>query len=362
MRSLRKVTITDVARAAKVSIQTVSAIVNRKPGISEPTRDRVLRVIEQLRYRPNGIASSLRAQRSHTVGVVIPTITNPFFPEFVRGAEDAASEKGYSIFLCNADEDSEKEIQYLWLLQRHRVAGILVSSVSGPAATEAVLKELALNHMPIACLGARRAGQGIVTLRVLESEITRVATKHLLELGHRRIGFITPLPSKCISRLRVEGFKKAFVDANLPIRAEYLVDGGFDLEHGICGTEQLLSLRQPPTAILAANDLVAFGAIATLKKHGHRVPKDISVVGIDDIQMAALLDPPLTTVTQPIYEMGRQGMENILLRIQNPELDTSEILFETHLTIRQSTAPRSNKKKSVVRTPQKWKHKNMHAN
>ena len=124
MRSLRKVTITDVARVAKVSIQTVSAIVNRKPGISEPTRDRVLRAIEQLRYRPNGIASSLRAQRSHTVGVVIPTITNPFFPEFVRGAEDAASEKGYSIFLCNADEDSEKEIQYLWLLQRHRVAGI----------------------------------------------------------------------------------------------------------------------------------------------------------------------------------------------------------------------------------------------
>ena len=139
MRSIRKVTIIDVARVAEVSIQTVSAVVNRKPGISEPTRERVLRAIEDLQYRPNGIASSLRAQRSHTVGVVIPTITNPFFPEFVRGAEDAASQKGYSIFLCNADEDGEKEIQYLWLLQRHRVAGILVSSVSGPAASEPVL-------------------------------------------------------------------------------------------------------------------------------------------------------------------------------------------------------------------------------
>ena len=136
--------------------------------------------------------------------------------------------------------------------------------------------------------------------------------------------------------MRIEGFKKAFVDADLPIRAEYLVDGGFDLQDGIRGAEQLLSLRYPPTAIVAANDLVAIGVIATLKKHGHRVPADISVVGIDDIQMAALLDPPLTTVTQPIYEMGRQGMENILLRIQNPELDTSEILFETrpnHSTI-----------------------------
>jgi len=312
-----------------------------------------LRAINRLQYRPNGIASSLRAQKSHTVGVVIPTITNPFFPEFVRGAEDAASEQGYSIFLCNADEDNEKEIQYLWLLQRHRVAGILVSSVSGPAASETVLKELASNHMPIACLGAAKPGQGIVTLCVRESEITRIATNHLLELGHRRIGFITPPPSKSISRSRIEGFKKAILDAGLPIRAEYLVDGGFEFQNGIRGTEQLLSLRYPPTAIVAANDLVAIGAIATLKKNGYRVPEDISVVGIDDIQMAALLDPPLTTVTQPIYEMGRQGMENILLRIKNPELDTFEIFFETQLTIRQSTAQRSVQKPSIGRTPKK---------
>jgi DNA-binding LacI/PurR family transcriptional regulator len=354
VRSIRKVTIIDVARVAEVSIQTVSAVVNRKPGISEPTRERVLRAIEHLQYRPNGIASSLRAQRSHTVGVVIPTITNPFFPEFVRGAEDAASQKGYSIFLCNADEDGEKEIQYLWLLQRHRVAGILVSSVSGPAASEPVLKELASNHMPIACLGAARPGQGIVTLSVRESEITRVAASHLLELGHRRIGFITPPPCKSIARLRIEGFQKAFSDAGLPLRPEYLVDGGFEFQNGIRGAERLLSLRFPPTAMVAANDLVAIGAIATLKKHGYRVPKDISVVGIDDIQMAALLDPPLTTVTQPIYEMGRQGMESILRRIHHPELETSEILFETQLTIRQSTAPRSVKKQSAGRTPKKW--------
>jgi LacI family transcriptional regulator len=352
VRSLRKVTITDVARVAEVSIQTVSAVVNRKPGISEPTRKRVLQAIEHLHYRPNGIASSLRAQRSHTVGVVIPTITNPFFPEFVRGAEDAANEKGYSIFLCNADENSEKEIQYLWLLQRHRVAGILVSSVSGPAGSETVLRELASSHMPIARLGPGKPGPGIVTLSVRESEITRVATNHLLELGHRRIGFITPPPAKSISQLRIEGFKTAFLDAGLPMRAEYLVGGGFEFQNGIRGTEQLLALRYPPTAIVAANDLVAIGTIATLKKHGHRVPQDISVVGIDDIQMAGLLDPPLTTVTQPIYEMGRQGMENILLRIQHPELDTSEITFETQLTIRQSTSPRSVRKRLSGR-PQK---------
>src|SRR6476469_3747465 len=181
--SRRKVTITDVARLAEVSIQTVSAVVNRKPGISEPTTNRVLRAIENLNYRPNGIASSLRAQKSHTIGVVIPTITNPFFPEFVRGAEDAASAKGYSIFLCNADEDTEKEIQYLRLLQRHRVAGILVSYVSSPATSESALAELAAHHLPIACLGTAPPGQGIVSLRVDESEITRVAVQHLLKLG-----------------------------------------------------------------------------------------------------------------------------------------------------------------------------------
>jgi DNA-binding LacI/PurR family transcriptional regulator len=342
--SIRKATITDVARVAQVSIQTVSAVVNRKPGISPPTRDRVLRAIDGLQYRPNGIASSLRAQKSHTVGVVIPTITNPFFPEFVRGAEDAASEKGYSIFLCNADEDTEKEIQYLRLLQRHRVAGILVSYVSGPAASESVLTELASHHLPITCLGTAPTGQGIVSLRVSESEITRVATEHLLGLGHRRIGFITPPPSKNIAQMRIEGFKKAVIDAGLPIRPEYLVDGGFELQDGIQGAEQLLALRYPPTAVVAANDLVAIGVISTLKKYAYRVPAEISVVGIDDIQMASLLDPPLTTVSQPIYEMGCQGMENILLRIQNPHLDTSEILFETRLIVRQSTAPRLVKK------------------
>jgi DNA-binding LacI/PurR family transcriptional regulator len=138
--------------------------------------------------------------------------------------------------------------------------------------------------------------------------------------------------------MRIEGFKKAFLHADLPIRPEYLIDGGFELQDGIRGAEQLLSLRYPPTAIVAANDLVAIGIISALKRHGRHVPSDISVVGIDDIQMASLLDPPLTTVAQPIYEMGRQGMENILLRIQNPQLETSEIIFETRLTIRQSTA------------------------
>ena len=175
VRSLRKVTITDVARAAKVSIQTVSAIVNRKPGISEPTRDRVLRVIEQLRYRPNGIASSLRAQRRCIPsGWSFQRLQTLSFPNLYAAQRMLRAKKDIPFFFAMRMRIAEKEIQYLWLLQRHRVAGILVSSVSGPAATEAVLKELALNHMPIACLGARRAGQGIVTLRVLESEITRV--------------------------------------------------------------------------------------------------------------------------------------------------------------------------------------------
>ncbi|MBV9645357.1 MAG: LacI family DNA-binding transcriptional regulator [Verrucomicrobia bacterium] len=350
MSSLRKTTITDVARMANVSIQTVSAVVNRKPGISDPTRDRVLLAIERLQYRPNGIVSSLRAQKSHTVGVLIPTIPNPFFPEFVRGAEDAASEKGYSIFLCNSDEGTEKEVEYLRLLRHHRVAGILVSCVSGPADSEPVLTKLASHHIPIASLGSAQPGQGIVALRVSETEITRAAANHLLGLGHRRIAFITPPPSKNIAQMRIEGFKKAFLDANLPIRPEYLVDGGFELQDGIRGAQQLLSLRYPPTAIVAANDLVAIGVISTLKRHGHRVPSDTSVVGIDDIQMAPLLDPPLTTGAQPIYQIGLQGMENILLRIQNPRLETSEIMFETRLTIRQSTAKRPVKKTLISRT------------
>ena len=185
--------------------------------------------------------------------------------------------------------------------------------------------------------------------------LRRVAANHLLGLGHRRIGFITPSPSKSIAQLRIEGFRESLRSMRaFRFALSILWMGGSNSRMVSKAPKQLLSLRYPPTAMVAANDLVAIGAIATLKKHGYRVPKDISVVGIDDIQMAALLDPPLTTVTQPIYEMGRQGMENILLRIQNPELETSEILFETQLTIRQSTAPRLVKKPLARRTPKKW--------
>jgi DNA-binding LacI/PurR family transcriptional regulator len=343
--STRKATITDVARLANVSIQTVSAVVNRKPGISDPTRNRVLHAIEQDCQQPaRPKESDDRSRYSDHHQSLLSRIRSRR-----RGC---SQRKGFSIFLCNADEDTEKEIQYLRLLQRHRVAGILVSYVSSPATSESVLAELASHHLPIACLGRAQPGQGIVSLRVNESEITRIAAQHLIKLGHRRIGFITPPPSKNIAQMRIEGFKRALVEADLPVRPEYLVDGGFDLQDGVRGAGKLLSLRYPPTAVVAANDLVAIGVISTLKKQGRRIPADISVVGIDDIPMASLLDPPLTTVSQPIYEMGRLGMENILLRIQNPQLDTSEIVFETRLIIRQSTVRRlATKSKLTSCTP-----------
>ncbi|HEY0790346.1 MAG TPA: LacI family DNA-binding transcriptional regulator [Chthoniobacterales bacterium] len=339
MPNPRNITITEVARAAKVSIQTVSAVLNDKPGISEPTRVRIRRIVARLNYHPNGLASSLRARRSQTVGVVIPTITNPFFPEFVRGAEDAAHRNGYSLFLCNSDEDCAKEIQYLQLLRRHRAAGFLVVSVSENAEADRLLAELAAAKTPVVTMGPRRAHPDVVAVEIDDAEIARLATAHLAGLGHRRIAFITPPPSKGICAARITGYGQALKEARITRR--YLVEGGFGFVDGIHGAQTLMASLKPPTAIVAANDLAAIGAISALKRLRFRVPGDVSVVGIDDIQMAAFIDPPLTTVAQPVYEMGRQAMEAILARVADPSLPGATLSFNADLKIRQSTAPPS---------------------
>src|SRR5215469_8388041 len=174
-----KLTMDDVARAARVSKQTVSAVINNKSGISEKTRLRVRRIIARLDYQPNLLAGSLRAQRSFTVGVVIPSITNPFYPELVRGIEDEAQRQGYSVFLCNADENSEKEIQYLHLLRRHRIAGLIAATIKIHRAWTQALDKLAAEGVPVVIFfGTPRPGEEVVRIIVEEEEGFVRATSH----------------------------------------------------------------------------------------------------------------------------------------------------------------------------------------
>jgi LacI family transcriptional regulator len=340
-RISRRTTITDVASTAKVSIQTVSAVFHDKPGISNETRQRVRQIIQRLHYVPNGLASSLRAQRSLTVGVVIPSITNPFFAEFVRGIEDVAHLNRYSVFLCNSDQDSEKETRYLQLLRRHNVAGYLVAYDLDNLAVERILVQLALQETPVVAFGSRQLHKKVNIIHSDDENGSFRITRHLIELGHRRIALIqgpTSGPGAPVNRNRTRGYLRALKSAAIRVLKSYIVPGGFNVADGQAAAQRLLQCSPAPTAIVAANDLVAIGAMSALKQSGKRIPQDLSIVGYDNIPMSELVDPPLTTIWQPTYEIGKRAMEAVLGQIERPGMTGKVIRSDMPLIVRQSTS------------------------
>jgi LacI family transcriptional regulator len=329
----------DVARAARVSKQTISAVINNKSGISEKTRVRVRQIIARMDYQPNMLAGSLRAQRSFTVGVVVPSITNPFYPELLRGIEDEAQQHGYSVLLCNSDENPEKELNYLHLLRRHRIAGIIVATLKVNALWEEARDKLAASGVPIVELLGKSRPDGKVVHVIVDDEDGFVkATTHLLDLGHDRIGMIMP-PNITTGEggPRVAGFVKAHALQKKKVAPELLASGGWHVQDGKNGAATLMKLPLPPTAIVAANDMVAIGAITKLKELNRRVPEDIAVVGYDNIAITEWYDPSITTVDQPRYELGRRAMQAVLKRLENPNGQAETVKLETSLVVRRSS-------------------------
>jgi LacI family transcriptional regulator len=331
-----KITMDHVARAAGVSKQTVSAVINNKSGISEKTRIR--KIIARLDYQPNLLASSLRAQRSFTIGVVIPSITNPFYPELVRGIEDEAQRHGYSLFLCNSDEDPEKEVNYLHLLRRHRIAGLIAGTINEHPAWRQALNNLAAQGIAIVLLlGTSRPSEKITLITTDDEEGFVKATSHLLDLGHDRIGMIMPPLHPNGEQPRVKGFLKAHSLRSKKVAPELLVRGGWHVTEGQEGAAQLMRLPAPPTAIVAPNDMAAIGAITKLKELKFKVPEDVAVVGFDNIGIAQWYDPPLTTVDQPRHQLGERAMQELLKRFENSSAPAEVVKFETSLIIRHSS-------------------------
>jgi LacI family transcriptional regulator len=328
----------DVARAAHLSKQTISAVINNKSGISEKTRIRVRQVMARLDYQPNLLAGTLRGQSSFTVGVVIPSITNPFYAEFVRGIEDKAQRHGYSVFLCNSDENPEKEVNYLQLLRRHRIAGLIAVTIKvHPAWTEAIEKVAAQGVPVVIALGPYQPSEKVVRITIDDVEGSAKATSHLLDLGHDRIGMIMPPADSNGESPRVTGFLKAHALRGKEVSPELLVPGGWRVQEGRDAAARLMELPAPPTAIVAPNDMAAIGAITKLKELNRRVPEDVAVVGYDNIAIAEWYDPPLTTVDQPHYQMGQRAMQAMLNRLENLGDSEEVVKFETSLIIRRSS-------------------------
>lgn len=325
-------TIHDVAKLAKVSIATVSRVMSGSDPVNPQTQKRVLEAMEKLNYKPNGLARNLRSLRAKMIVALMPDIKNPFFSEVIRGIEDGARAAGYNVLIGSTEGDVNRENEYIQLLEENRADGvILTTALIDRKFVEEVAKRsptvLACEYVP---------GSDIPTVSIDNESAARKITKHLLSLGHTRIAHITG-PSKVIlSQARLNGYIQALHQHGI-IEEELLIqEGNFTLQSGYNCARKLLSINELPTAIFAASDEMAIGAMKAARDRGLRVPKDISIVGFDDIDISSFMQPPLTTIYQPRYDIGRHSVELLLKILRGEELEQTQIVLEDSLIIRES--------------------------
>lgn len=335
---VNRITIADVAREAGVSTQTVSRVINNKAEITATTRESVMKVIERMGYRPSGVARSLATNKTLAVGLVVPDIANPFFPEIARGAEDALREKGYEIFLCNTIEDPERETAVLSALEDKRVDGAIICSSRLP--DEQLFPRLQRQQAVV--LVNRPAPPEIASsVCVDDASGTMQAVHHLLKTGCEVIGFLSgPLRSHS-ARQRAQGFEKALSATDRQPEPNLMVSCAPDNEGGYDAALSLLSERRDIDGLICYNDLVAVGALKACSELGLSVPGDVSIIGCDDIMVAGLISPALTTIRVSKYELGATAARLLLDRIAG-HYEKSEVVLEPELVVRES-APHTNR-------------------
>ena len=331
-------TVRDVARLARVSATTVSKIVNGRVGVSPDLCRRVEEAITVLDYHPNEVARGLKTNRTFTIGIIVPDVSNVFFNDILRGVESEARRNGFLVVLCDSHEEPHQEEELLTMLIRRRVDGILLASA------QERLKEGRLPGRcpPIVCFDREPAGfkgGAVVVDNVLASY---EATRHLIELGHQRIAIIAGSENTLTGSQRLEGFRKALREAHLPLREEYIRPGGFSTQGAYRAAHEALQLADPPTAVFSCNNRMTVGVMFALKDLGLRCPRDVSVVGFDDFEWCELFSPSLTTIVQPSYEMGKRATQILLEVIRTPNQGQGEgnrVVLKAQLLVRGSTVP-----------------------
>lgn len=331
-------TIRDVAERAGVSTTTVSHVINKTRFVSEALSRRVVDAIKELNYQPFGLARSLRTKASGTIGIVIPDNTNPFFAEVVRGIEDYCYVHGYSVFLCNSDGVPDREYHHLRLLMEKGVDGLVLVSAGDDRDSLELLEGRKIPKVII-----DREVESLDTNSVLIDNLRGGydAANHLLNLGHTRIGCITGPSQVTPSGQRLQGFTRAIQERGLIVAEELIVTGDFRSQSGADGLIRLMQNQEPPTAVFACNDMMAIGALSAAREMGIEVPGRLSLVGFDDIALASLVIPRLTTVAQPKRELGETGAKLLLRRIREGDRKASAIILKPALVERESCAPRS---------------------
>ena len=338
-------TIKDVAEAAGVSITTVSHVINGTRRVSAELTQRVLKAMDELDYRPNILARSLRLGQTKTLGLIIPDISNLFFAEIARAIEDAGYRYGYNVILCNSDGDTEKQRTYIRLLVDKQIDGILFISSGESAEDLYYLHEEAI-EVVIVDRDVKDIGVDVILLD--NEEAGYQATHYLTEQGHRRIGCITGPSGLTPSAQRVDGYFRALHEAGIRKDPAYVLGGGFNLEGGEEAIKTLLKRDPPPTAVFACNDMMAIGVVRGARTMGIQIPEDLSIVGFDDINLASAMYPALTTMAQPIAEMGHIATELLVRRIQDQaeHEDRQRIILDAKLVVRDSCCRRDELEKS----------------
>ena len=327
-------TMKEVAKLAEVSVATVSRVLNNKPNVSPELRSRVLQAVEKLNYKRNRVARSLRAKTSLIIGLVISDIQNPFFTSVVRGVEDVAYAHGYTLLLCNSDEDPTKERLYIDIMLAERVAGVIISPVAEVDNYSSVLLQAGV---PVVAMDRRMRDLEVDTVVINNVEGVYQAVGHLIEQGHRRIGFIGGPTRTTTGRERQEGYQKALAEHGLDLEQGLVKIGDFKQDSGYQMTCELLEMDDPPTAVFTANNLMTLGALNAIHEKKLSIPQEVAIVGFDDMSWAQSLAPPLTAVAQPTYELGRTAADLLLRRIGDPNRPTEQICLEANLVVRESS-------------------------
>ncbi len=329
---MMRTTLKDVAREAGVSHMTVSRVINNKQGILQETREKVLRAVEKLDYKPNNVARSLVNRKTRLIGVLVPDIDNPFFSCMVKSTERIASEWNYTVMLGDTGGEIGNEQEYMEIMLGNMVEGVILVT---PRMLDTSICKYSC-QIPLVLVDRSLEDGDILQIWADNRIGASRAADYLIELGHRRIGFISGPANVQDSIRREQGYRDALERHGIPFNSSLVVRGDFLLESGYGSLDHFLSLHPPPTAIFSSNDIMAFGLIKRARERGMAVPDDLSIVGFDNIPFSALIDPPLTTIDHPMLEMGRRAIQLLLSEIYSEEIDKRRIQLENTLVVRDS--------------------------
>jgi DNA-binding LacI/PurR family transcriptional regulator len=335
-RGSSSVTIKQVAEKAGVSTATISRVLSGRGYVSFEMRQRVLEAVAELNYQPDRTARNLRRRVSQIIGVVISDIQNPFFTSLIRGIESVIEEDNFVILLSNSDEDPRREKIQLNTLEAERVSGIIISPCRSNSDE---LRKLVSEHMPVVVIDRTIARLKVDAVAVHNVQAACDAVLHLASLRHRRIALICGPEWVSTGAERRQGFLQGMRTAGIPILNEYLQVGDFRQESGYLAMKRLLDLPQRPTAVLVGNNLMTLGALQAIHEVCVAIPDEIAVIGFDDMSWATSLQPPLTVIAQPTFEMGVTAARLLLDRIENPDLPTRHVILDTQLIVRTSSCP-----------------------